>query len=172
MTALWEQIVRDRLLLFGHRNWLVIADSAYPAQSRQAIETVVADDEHTAILARTAEILAGCGHIKPKIYTDEELNFVSEKDAPGVSSYRERLSTLLNGYEMRVLPHEEIIARLDQVGEIFRVLLVKTNMRIPYTSVFFELDCGYWNGEAEDRLRAAMRLATRDQDSVAQIDSV
>jgi hypothetical protein len=38
--------------------------------------------------------------------------------------------------------------------------------------VFFELDCGYWNGEAEDRLRAAMRLATRDQDSVAQIDSV
>jgi hypothetical protein len=29
-------------------------------------------------------------------------------------------------------------------------------MTIPYTSVFFELDCGYWNAEAEVRLRQAM----------------
>jgi hypothetical protein len=26
-------------------------------------------------------------------------------------------------------------------------------MTIPYTSVFFELDCGYWNADAEQRLR-------------------
>jgi hypothetical protein len=35
-------------------------------------------------------------------------------------------------------------------------LIVKTDMTIPYTSVFFELDCGYWNAEAEQRLRQAM----------------
>ena len=52
---------------------------------------------------------------------------------------------------MRVLPHEEIIAKLDRAGELFRVLIVKTNMRIPYTSVFFELDCGYWNAQAEKK---------------------
>jgi hypothetical protein len=37
------------------------------------------------------------------------------------------------------------------------VLLIKTKMRIPYTSVFFELDCGYWNAQGEKRLRAAMK---------------
>jgi hypothetical protein len=44
---------------------------------------------------------------------------------------------------------------------LFRVLVVKTNMRIPYTSVFFELDCGYWNAHAEKQLRAAMKSRGR-----------
>ena len=62
---------------------------------------------------------------------------------------------------MHVLPHDQIISRLDSVGQMFRVLLIKTNMCIPYTSVFFELECGYWNAEAEKRLRAAMRSGGR-----------
>ena len=161
MNANWEEILMDRLQVYGHRNWLVIADSAYPAQSRQAIETIVADEEQTTVLERTCTILGGCKHIKPHIYTDEELTFVREEDTPGIHSYRERLGSLLMGSEVRVLPHEEIIAKLDRAGDLFRVLVVKTNMRIPYTSVFFELDCGYWNAEAEKILRAAMRSGDR-----------
>lgn len=164
MTESWEQILKQRLLLFGHRNWLVIADSAYPAQSRAGIETIVAKDGQTTVLARTLAVLHECKHIKPSIYMDQELSFVPERDAPGVSSYREQLRSLFKGQEVRALPHEEIISRLDTVGETFRVLLVKTNMRIPYTSVFFELDCGYWNAEAEERLRSAMRATSHDQD--------
>ena len=95
------------------------------------------------------------------IYTDKELTFVVEEDAPASSSYRERLGNLLTGPEVHVLPHEEIIAKLDRAGELFRVLVIKTNMRIPYTSVFFELDCGYWNAQAEKKLRAAMRSGDR-----------
>ena len=91
------------------------------------------------------------------VYTDEELRFVREQDAPGISSYREKLGSLLEGHESCALPHEEIISKLDRVGERFRVLLIKTNMRIPYTSVFCELGCKYWDGPAERRLRAAMR---------------
>jgi hypothetical protein len=52
--------------------------------------------------------------------------------------------------------HEQIIAKVDQSGEVFRIFVIKTKMTIPYTSVFFELDCGYWNAEAEVRLRQAM----------------
>jgi len=29
------------LPLFGHRNWIVVADSAYPAHSMPGIETIV-----------------------------------------------------------------------------------------------------------------------------------
>src|SRR5450631_1060800 len=161
MKPNWEEILRDRLQLYGHRNWLVIADSAYPAQSRQAIETLVADEQQTTVLERVFALLGGCKHIKPIIYTDEELRFVREEDAPGIGSYREKLGSLLTGGEVRVLPHEEIIAKLDRAGELFRVLIVKTNMRIPYTSMFFELDCGYWNAQAEKRLRDAMRSRAR-----------
>jgi len=113
------------------------------------------------MLERVSSILGGCRHIKPNIYTDEELAFVREEDAPGISSYRERLGSIFVGADVRVLPHEEIIAKLDRAGELFRVLIVKTNMRIPYTSVFFELDCGYWNAQAEKNLRAAMRIGDR-----------
>jgi L-fucose mutarotase/ribose pyranase (RbsD/FucU family) len=157
MTANWKDILKDRLLLYGHRNWLVIADSAYPAQSRQAIETIVVDDEQITVLEQTLAIMGGCKHIEANIYTDRELNFIGDDDAPGISSYRQKLGALLKGHQVRTLPHEEIISTLDRVGEKFRVLLIKTNMRIPYTSLFLELECGYWNPDAEKRLRISMR---------------
>ncbi len=158
MKPNWKDILRERLHLYGHRNWLVIADSAYPAQSRHAIETIVAGkEEQTAVLEQVLTILSGCKHVSPNIYTDAELRFVREEDAPGISSYRDKLGILLKEHEVRFLPHEEIISKLDRIGEQFRVLLIKTGMRIPYTSVFLELECGYWNAEAEKRLRTAMR---------------
>jgi hypothetical protein len=45
---------------------------------------------------------------------------------------------------------------LDEAGKTFNVLILKTNLTLPYTSVFLELDCGYWSEEAEQRLRAAL----------------
>src|SRR3954463_7208392 len=160
MKANWEEILTDRLQVYGHRNWLVIADSAYPAQSRLAIETVVADEEQSRVLERASAVLRECKHIKANIYTDEELAFVREEDAPGIASYREKLGCLFVGSQMRSFPHEEIIAKLDRAGELFRVLVIKTSMRIPYTSVFFELDCGYWNAQSEKRLRKAMKSSS------------
>ena len=161
MSSQWEEVLKDRLPLYGHRNWIVIADSAYPAQSSDGVETIVSDGEQTAVLARTFALLGECRHIKPTIYTDQELNFVSEADAQGVTAYRGQLEQILKGQDVRVLPHDQIISKLDSVGQMFRVLLIKTSMCIPYTSVFFELECGYWNAEAEKRLRAAMRSGGR-----------
>jgi hypothetical protein len=57
---------------------------------------------------------------------------------------------------VKQLPHEQIIQKLDQSAQVFSILIVKTDMTIPYTTVFFELDCGYWNAGAEERLREAM----------------
>jgi hypothetical protein len=164
MSSSWQALLKERLQLFGHRNWLVIADSAYPAQSRHGTETIITDEEQTTALVKAFEILHECKHIRPTIYTDTELAFVLEEDAPGITSYRKQLSDLLSGYEVQSLLHEEIISRLDRVSEVFRVLSIKTKMRIPYTSVFVELDCGYWNAQAEDRLRAAMRVKNQELD--------
>jgi hypothetical protein len=161
MMAQWEEILKDRLQLYGHRNWLVIADSAYPAQSKEGIETIVADEAQTAVLARVFSTLRAAKHVKPTIYVDKELRFVPEEDAKGITLYREELGNLLRHYNVRALPHEQIIAKLDLLAKKFRVLLIKTNMRIPYTSVFFELECGYWDGQAEMRLRTSMNGGQR-----------
>jgi hypothetical protein len=62
---------------------------------------------------------------------------------------------------MKQLPHDEIIAKLDKSAEVFQVLILKTTMTIPYTSVFFELDCGYWSAAAEKRLRTAIATSAK-----------
>ena len=53
--------------------------------------------------------------------------------------------------------HEDIIRELDASAKLFNVLIIKTDLAIPYTSVFFQLECGYWNVEAEKNLRQKLK---------------
>jgi L-fucose mutarotase/ribose pyranase (RbsD/FucU family) len=152
----WETQLRALLPFYGHRNWVVIADSAYPAQSRPGIETILADADQMRVVRTVLDAISSSRHVRPHVYADKELGFVAEIDAPGVTEYRKQLDGVLSSSSISYLPHEAIIARLDQSAQVFRVLVIKTDMTIPYTSVFFELDCGYWNAEAEQRLRQAM----------------
>jgi hypothetical protein len=152
----WHQTLADRVQLYGHRNWIVIADSAYPAQSRDGIETIATGAGQIDVLRQVLSTLESLKHLRPVAYTDAELPHVSEEDAPGITAYRKDLAELLAQQPVRVLPHEEIIAKLDEAGATFKVLILKTDLTLPYTSVFLELDCGYWNAESEKRLRAAM----------------
>lgn len=155
----WQQTLHDALPLYGHRNWIVIADSAYPSQSREGIETVVANADQLEVLRRVLSQLSNSRHVRPIIYTDKELNAVPEGDAPGISQYRRNLMSLLGTEAVQSLPHEQIIAKLDDAAKTFRVLIIKSTMTIPYTSVFLQLDCAYWSAAAEARLRTAMAAA-------------
>jgi hypothetical protein len=152
----WEQTLHQRLPLYGHRNWIVVADSAYPAQSRDGIETIVSNADHFQVLQKVLAALAASKHVTPIIYTDKELGFVREENAPGISEFRDRLAKMLAGRTTHPLQHEGIIAKLDQTSQTFRVLIIKTNLTIPYTSVFLQLDCAYWGPGAEKRLRVDM----------------
>ena len=153
----WERKLNRRLPLFGHRNWIVVADAAYPAQSNSGIETIVAGTDQLSTAKTVLDRIAQEKHIRAKVYTDLELDFVEETDAPGIAEYRHHLRGLLAGATTKQLPHEQILAKLDQCGQVFKVLVIKTSLTLPYTSVFIELDCGYWSAEAENRLRAAMQ---------------
>jgi hypothetical protein len=35
--------------------------------------------------------------------------------------------------------------------------MVKTTLAVPYTTVFLELDCGYWGPDAEAKMRELMK---------------
>jgi RbsD / FucU transport protein family len=152
----WENNLNGELPLLGHRNWIVVADSAYPAHSNPGIQTMIASGDPLDVIERVIACLTMHWHIKTSAYKDLELDYVSEEDAPGVTRYRRRLAAILKHAELRCLPHEQIIAKLDHRARIFRVLIIKTELMIPYTSVFLELDCGYWTEDAEKRLRREM----------------
>jgi L-fucose mutarotase/ribose pyranase (RbsD/FucU family) len=155
----WQQVLAERVPIYGHRNWIVIADSAYPDQAREGIQTIVADAGQLEVLKTVLATLGHSKHVTPVIYTDQELGYLEDSEAPGIEAYRKDLGALLQGKTVNVLEHEKIIQKLDEVSQTFKVLIIKTNMTLPYTSVFLQLDCAYWPPEAESNLRAKMRGA-------------
>ncbi len=152
----WKTILTERLPLYGHRNWIVVADSAYPAQASEGIETIVSGADHFDVLKTVLAALGASKHVTPIIYTDQELKFLTDANAAGVSDYRRQFASMLGDRKINSLPHEQIISKLGQVSQSFRVLIIKSNLTIPYTSVFLQLDCAYWSAEDEARLRARM----------------
>ncbi len=152
----WRKRLHEEIPLLGHRNWIVVVDSAYPLQTSAGIETVETDGEQLGVVTAVLDELGKTKHVRPVIFTDSELKEVPEADAAGVSAYREELMKVLGTREAQSLPHEQIIAKLDEAGKTFHILVLKTNLTIPYTSVFMRLDCGYWSAEQEQRLRQKM----------------
>jgi hypothetical protein len=156
-SPLWRDILFEDLPLLGHRNWIVIADAAFPLQISPGMDVVVSGEDHFAVLDVVLKAVADSGHIRPKIWLDKELDFVPEALSPGVEAARKKLREALTGFEVKPLLHEDLIARLDQVAKTFRILMIKTDLKIPYTTVFMELDCGYWSPESEAKMREAMK---------------
>jgi hypothetical protein len=155
----WEQQFTTLLPLYGHRNWIVVADSAYPSQSKPGIETVVSGAGQLEVARKVLDAINASPHVRANVYLDQELDYVAETDATGVTRYRTDLAELLKGANTIPMLHEQIIAKLDQVSQVFRVLIVKTTLTIPYTTVFFELGCAYWPADAESRMRKSMAAA-------------
>ena len=156
----WKIEVEQTLKLFGHRNWIVIADGAYPEQSNPAIKTITIDDSQLEAAAFVRQLIENTAHVGANIFIDKEMAFVSENDAKGIESYRADLDKVLEGKPVKTMLHEDIIRELDTSAKLFNVLIIKTDLAIPYTSVFFQLECGYWNGEAEMNMRQKLKNAT------------
>jgi hypothetical protein len=152
----WQDRLAGRLPLLGHRNWIVIADSAYPQQSNPGIETISAAASHVDAVRTVLKLVDAAAHVRPAVYVDHELAAVSERDAPGIDVYRAQLKEVLGDRPVQTLAHADIIARLDEAAKLFNVLIIKTDLTLPYTSVFVELECGYWDAAAERRLRETL----------------
>ena len=145
-----------QLPLLGHRNWIVVADAAYPQQSAEGIETIYSGAGQVEVLEAVLNAIDDARHVFPVALLDKELASVPERHAPGVEQYRRLLNEKLKDQKVEVLPHEDIIDKLDAASQKFKVLLIKTEMTIPYTSVFLRLECGYWDAEKESELRDAI----------------
>ena len=155
-TADWQTTLQQRLPLYGHRNWIVVSDAAFPAYSDTGIETIVVDQDLASVLHSVAKAIASSKHVRATAFVDQELQFVPEQNYPGVTRLREQISGEFSKNTLSSVPHSEAISKIDEAGKTFRVLFIKTNTTIPYTSVFVRLDCGYMTDEIDAKIKSAM----------------
>ena len=153
----WQTHLKDELSLMGHRNWILIVDSAYPEQVGPGIETVETNADLLDVLRTALTAMKTSIHVRPVIFLDAELPFVPDQKAPGISTYRTQLTSVLHDYQVQSRLHQSLIDEVAKDAAQYHVLVLKTQLTVPYTSVFIHLDCKYWSAENERDLRAAMR---------------
>lgn len=162
----WMATLHQAMPLMGHRNWVCIVDSAYPLQMSPGIETICTGAHQIDVVKAVLAEVGTFKHVRPTIFVDQELGFVPEADAPGIGAYQTDLKAALAGAALggastTAMQHEKIIRMLDTAAKTFRVIILKTDLTLPYTSVFLRLDCGYWSDDAEAKMRAAMKAAEK-----------
>lgn len=157
----WRTKLTQSMPLLGHRNWVLVVDSAYPLQSSPGIETVETFESQLDVVRAVLHEINHSIHVRPVVFMDAELPFVPESDAPGANAYRTDIADLLRPYAVQSVPHDRMISTVAESSKQFNVLILKTTMTVPYSSVFFRLDCKYWSDDAEKRLRARMATGQR-----------
>ena len=156
-TKSWSQELTESLEFYGHRNWILVVDAAYPMQSKSAIKTIATGEKQLDVVRKVLAAIERASHVYPEVFLDKEIDFVQEKDAAGIDAYREELTKILSDISVHKVLHEELIIKIDEAAKTFNILVLKTDLTIPYTSVFLRLDCGYWNSGQEQRLRELIK---------------
>jgi L-fucose mutarotase/ribose pyranase (RbsD/FucU family) len=149
----WQSQFTAHLPRLGHRNWIVVTDAAYPEQSAPGVNVVIADAPIDEVLRFVLTKLHNYGHVTPKVLLDRELGFLTDDLCPGVAALRSSIR-----FETGQLPtteslHEMVLEKLNMEAANYSVFVIKTNTMIPYTSVFLQLECGYWDNDREKLLR-------------------
>lgn len=154
----YKKELKEILPLLGHRNWILVVDKAYPLQSSEGIRYIDSGEDLLPALTAVLEQLSQASHVKPIVYLDKELSCMDDTLSSGCDKLKEELAALTQGWDVQQILHDEVFAKLDAASKLFNVLVIKTESLIPYTSVFIELDCGYWSSDREQVLRE--RLAS------------
>ena len=160
-AADWQNTMQQRLPLFGHRNWIDVSDAAFPAYTQAGIETIFVNQDLPTVLSDVAKSIASSKHVRATAFVDKEVPFVEEKDYPGVTQLKQAIHRTFEKSSISSIPHAEAISKMDEAAKQFRVLIIKTNTTIPYTTVFLRLDCGYLTDEVDAKIKNAMASASK-----------
>jgi L-fucose mutarotase/ribose pyranase (RbsD/FucU family) len=149
----WQAAVDRQAGQLGYRNWIVIAEASFPAHSRPGVRQVTATVDVPEALDYILKTLEQTETVRPQIYVTRELRSVENDFAPGIDDLRKRLQGSLHGHETTELDQQSLLTLLEDANRSFDVLVIRTNTALPYSSVFLELQPGYWDVDSETRLR-------------------
>ena len=149
----WEAAVRRQVGQLGYRNWIVIAEASFPAHNRPGIRQMNAAVDVPQALDYVLKTLEQTENVRPQIYVSRELRSVENDFAPGIDELRKNLLNSLHGHETTELDQQSLLTLLEDASGSFDVLVIRTPTALPYSSVFLELQPGYWDVDSETRLR-------------------
>lgn len=152
----WMPTLRHELSYLGAENWVVIAEAAFPIQSRPGLRVIQLNADIPEVVDGVERVIEEKYHVKPRLYVTAEVASVPYDYAPGIKNYHQQLEKALHGRETVRLDHKMLMRMLNDASKTYRVLVIKTHTALPYTSVFMELGSGYWDAESESALRDAM----------------
>lgn len=149
----WKVAVANHAGQLGYRNWIVVAEASLPAQNRPGIHQVTADVDVPEALDYVIYTLEQTQHVSPTLYLTRELRSLDNNLTPGIDEHRKHLKLALRSHETTEIEQESLLTLLADASRSFDVLVIRTPTALPYTSVFLELQPGYWDAESEARLR-------------------
>jgi len=158
----WKEEFNERLPLLGHRNWILIVDKAYPEQTTAGVETINTNEDLLSVLKYVKSGIDSSKHINAEVFTDKELGFITPKEVPTIVAIRDSLKAIL-GNNASSIPHDSVFVKIESASKLFKILVLKTNQTIPYTSVFMRLNCAYWDGKREKELRDSIESHSKDK---------
>ena len=158
-APVWAGTVEREVDALGIQNWIIVAESSFPVVTRGGVRTLVVDGEIPQIVDFIVNHLEKSETVTPAFNTARELSFVSNDRAPGIDSLREQLNKSLHGHQVRQMDNRALILLAHRDASKYAILVLKSKTSLPYSSVFIELDSGYWDRESEDRLRQEMKEA-------------
>ena len=159
----WRGSVNHQVNQLGYQNWIIITEASFPARNRPGFRQINADEEVAEVVDYVLNALEETQHVRPRIYLTRELRSVDNNFAPGIEDMRKRITTALHGYEPTELDQQSLLTLTDSANKNFEVLVIRTPTALPYTSVFMELQPGYWDAESEDRLRGTIEQEKREK---------
>lgn len=154
--TIWKEEFQQKLPLLGHRNWVLVVDKAFPLQSASGITVINTGEQLPVVLQEVMKSISSSTHVKPIVYTDSELTYITKELSPGVDDLKKEIFASLKGFDVNTILHEAVFAKLDEASKMFNVVVLKTEATIPYSSVFIQLDCVYWDSKKEKMLRVKM----------------
>jgi D-ribose pyranose/furanose isomerase RbsD len=149
----WESSVNQQVSQLGYRNWIVIAEASFPAHSRNGVSQVNSDAEIPDVVDYVLNALEKTQHVKPNIYLTREMRAVENDVAPGIDVLKDQIKSALHSHEFTEIDQQSLLTLIESAQSSFNVLVIRTSTALPYSSVFLELQPGYWDAESEKQLR-------------------
>jgi D-ribose pyranose/furanose isomerase RbsD len=153
----WKGAVATQVNQLGYRNWIVVCEASFPAHSRPGVRQVSAPVEIPEAVDFVLQSMEQTEHVRPRIYLPREMRSVENDYAPGVDELRKQIINSLHAHETTELDHQALLTLLEDANRSFDVLVIRTNTALPYSSVFMELQPGYWDSDSEQHLREKMQ---------------
>lgn len=145
--------IAPNLFQLGARNWVIVADTAYPLPAGESVVCINVPCNLADTLREVLDLMESEGAVVPRLWVSHELSAVQEKRAPGIKAYRTELEKLLLGRFHYEVNSRVVDMQINKAAKDYRILVIRTSSRLPYSSIAIELDSGYWNSDAELEVR-------------------